>query len=108
VAVRIDRKRALPVALAGVLVVAVAVFGAFAMRSPAPAAAPRTAKPLAGAPPLVLALPAKPRGGEKALAEVAADMRAGHRSQAATALTRARDLLGAGDLRVQVAGALLR
>jgi Flp pilus assembly protein TadD len=108
VAARIDRKRALPVAIAGTLVVVVAVLGALALRSPAPAAAPRTAKPLAGAPPLVLDLPAKPQGGEKALAEVAADLRAGHRSQAATALTRARDLLGAGDLRVQVAGALLR
>jgi tetratricopeptide (TPR) repeat protein len=108
VAARIDRKRALPVAVAGFLVVAVAVFGAFALRSPAPAPAPRSSQPLTGAPPLVLDLPAKPRGGERALAAVAADMRAGHRSQAATALTRARDLLGAGDLRVQVAGALLR
>ena len=105
---RIDQKRALPVAVAGVLVVAVAVLGALALRSPAPAAALRSSTPLTGAPPLVLDLPAKPRGGEQALAVVAADMRSGHRSQAATALTRARDLLGAGDLRVQVAGALLR
>ncbi|MDX6620482.1 MAG: hypothetical protein QOK36_2868 [Gaiellales bacterium] len=105
---RIDQKRALPVAIAGVLVVAVAVLGALALRSPAPAAVPHSSTPLTGAPPLVLDLPAKPKRGEQALAVVAADMRSGHRSQAATALTRARDLLGAGDLRVQVAGALLR
>jgi Flp pilus assembly protein TadD len=105
---RIDRKRALPVTVAGVVAVLVIVIGALALRSPAPAAAPKTAKPLAGAPPLVLDLPAKPKGGDQALATVAADLRAGKRSNAATALTRARDLLGAGDLRVQVAGALLR
>ena len=105
---RIDRKRVVPVAVVGVIVVAVAVIGALATRSPAPAAAPRLAAPLSGAPPLVLALPAHPKGGEKALAAVVRDMSSGHRSQAATALARARDLLGAGDLRVQTAGALLR
>ena len=105
---RIDRQRALPVAVGGVIVLAAAVLGAFALRSPAPAAAPRTSAPLSGAPPLVLDLPARPRGGEQALAEVAADMRAGRRVQAEASLRRARDLLGAGDLRVQTAGALLR
>ena len=105
---RIDPKRALPVAVAGAFVVAIAVIGALALRSPAPAAPPRLSKPLAGAPPLVLDLPAKPEGGEQALAAVVADLGAGRRSQAATALNRARDLLGAGDLRVQVAGAILR
>ena len=104
----IDPKRAAPIAAAGALVVAVAVIGALALRSPAPAAAPESSAPLKGAPPLVLDLPAKPKGGERALASVAADLRAGRRSEAATALTRARGLLGAGDLRVQVAGALLR
>jgi tetratricopeptide (TPR) repeat protein len=105
---RIDRKRAVPVAVAGALVVAVAILGALALRSPAPAAAPRSSEPLAGAPPLVLDLPEKPQGGLAALAAVAADMRAKRRSQAEAALRRARALLGAGDLRVQVAGALLR
>jgi tetratricopeptide (TPR) repeat protein len=108
VAAGIDRKRAVPVAVAGVLVVAVAVLGALALRSPTPAAAPRSSEPLRGAPPLVLELPARPRGGERALAAVAADMRAGRRARAEAALRRARTLLGAGDLRVQVAGALLR
>jgi tetratricopeptide (TPR) repeat protein len=108
VAPRIDRKRAVPVAVAGVLVVAVAILGALALRSPDPAAAPRSSAPLAGAPPLVLDLPAKPAGGLAALAAVAADMRAKRRGEAAAALRRARAQLGAGDLRVQVAGALLR
>ncbi len=98
----------MPVAAAGLLVVAIAIAGALAMRSPAPAAAPRSSAPLAGAPPLVLDLPAKPAGGLAQLAAVAADMRAKHRAQAEAALRRARALLGAGDLRVQVAGALLR
>ena len=98
----------MPVAVAGVLVVAVAIFGALALRSPAPAAAPRSSPPLTGAPPLVLALPAKPEGGLAALAQVAADMRAKRHARAVAALRRARALLGAGDLRVQVAGALLR
>jgi tetratricopeptide (TPR) repeat protein len=104
----IDRKRAVPVAAAGALVVAVAVLGALALRSPAPAAAPRSSAPLKGGPPLVLDLPAKPRGGLGALAAVAADMRADRPARAEAALRRARRLLGAGDLRVQVAGALLR
>jgi len=108
VAAGIDRARALPVAVAGVAVVAVIVIGAFALRSPAPAAAPASAAPLKGSPPLVLDLPAKPVGGLAALAEVATDMRAGRPAQAEASLTRARRLLGAGDLRVQVAGALLR
>jgi tetratricopeptide (TPR) repeat protein len=108
VVARIDRKRAAPVAVAGALVVAVAVIGALALRSPAPAAAPRSSAPLKGSPPLVLDLPAHPRGGEAALAVVAADIGKGRRAQAETALRRARALLGAGDLRVQVAGALLR
>jgi tetratricopeptide (TPR) repeat protein len=104
----IDRKRAVPVAAAGALVVAVAVAGALALRSPAPAAAPRSSAPLTGSPPLVLDLPARPRGGEAALAAVSADIGAGRRRQAETALRRARALLGAGDTRVQVAAALLR
>ena len=79
----------MPVALAGALVVAVAVIGAFALRSPSPAAAPRSSAPLTGAPPLVLDLPQRPTGGEAALAAVSAD-------------------IGAGDMRVQVAGAVLR
>jgi tetratricopeptide (TPR) repeat protein len=95
------------VAVAGALVVAVAVLGALALRSPTPASAPRSSAPLKGAPPLVLELPAKPRGGLGALAAVAADLRADRRVQAEAALRRARALLGAGDLRVQVAGALL-
>ena len=94
--------------MAGALVVAVAVLGAFALRSPAPAAAPKSTAPLAGAPPLVLELPAKPRGGLAALATVAKSLRAGRAQEAETALARARAQLGAGDLRVQVAGALLR
>ena len=57
--------------------VVVTVIGALALRSPAPAAARAPPKPLAGAPPLVLDLPAKPKGGEQALATVAADLRAG-------------------------------
>jgi len=104
----IDRKRAIPVAIAGAVVLAAAILGAFALRSPAPAAAPRLAEPLRGSPPLVLDLPAHPRGGAKALAAVAADLRAGRRAQAEASLRRARALLGAGDMRVQVAGALLR
>jgi tetratricopeptide (TPR) repeat protein len=104
----IDRKRAVPVAVAGALVVAVALTGAFALRSPAPAAAPRSSAPLTGFPPLVLDLPAHPRGGAAALAAVSADIGAGRRGLAETALRRARALLGAGDMRVQVAGALLR
>lgn len=88
--------------------VAVAVIGALVLRSPAPAAAPRLAPPLTGAPPLVLDLPARPRGGDAALASLSADIAAGRRSRAGTALRQARALLGAGDLRVQVAGALLR
>ena len=75
----IDRKRAVPVAAAGALVVAVAVIGALALRSPAPAAAPRSSAPLTGSPPLVLDLPAHPRGGEAALAAVSADIGAGRR-----------------------------
>jgi tetratricopeptide (TPR) repeat protein len=108
VAARIDRNRALPVVGIGVLVVAAAVLGAFALRDPAPAAAPKSSAPLKGSPPLVLDLPAKPTGGLAQLAAVAADMRAGKTQQADAALRRARALLGAGDLRVQVAGALLR
>ncbi|MDX6629885.1 MAG: hypothetical protein QOH00_2131 [Gaiellales bacterium] len=104
----IDRKRAVPVAAAGALVVAVALIGALALRSPAPAAAPRSSTPLKGAPPLVLDLPRQPRGGEAALAALSADIGAGRRTQAETALRRARALLGAGDMRVQVAQALLR
>lgn len=104
----IDRKRAVPVAAAGALVVAVALIGALALRSPAPAAAPRSSTPLKGAPPLVLDLPERPRGGEAALAALSADIGAGRRTQAEIALRRARALLGAGDMRVQVAGALLR
>jgi tetratricopeptide (TPR) repeat protein len=104
----IDKKRALPVAAAGALVVVVAVIGALALRSPAPAAAPRSSPPLTGYPPLVLNLPARPRGGEAALAAVAADIGVGRRQKAGSTLRRARALLGAGDLRVQVAGALLR
>jgi tetratricopeptide (TPR) repeat protein len=104
----IDRKRAVPVAAAGALVVVVAVIGAFALRSPAPAEAPRSSTPLAGSPPLVLDLPEHPRGGEAALAALSADIGAGRRAQAENALRRARAQLGAGDLRVQVAGALLR
>ena len=104
----IDRKRALSVAAAGALVVAAVVLGALALRSPAPAAAPRSSAPLSGAPPLVLDLPARPRGGEAALAAVSSDIAAGRRGSAETALRRARALLGAGDMRVQVAGALLR
>jgi tetratricopeptide (TPR) repeat protein len=90
------------------IVLVVVVFGALALRSPAPAAAPRLSEPLTGSPPLVLDLPARPQGGEQALAAVAADMRAGRRAQAELALRRARNLLGAGDMRVQVANALLR
>ena len=105
---RIDRTRAVPVAVVGLVVIAAVILGAFALRSPAPAAAPRSAPPLRGAPPLILDLPAHPRGGEQALAAVSAAMRAGHPAQAQAALRRARRLLGAGDLRVQVAGALLR
>jgi tetratricopeptide (TPR) repeat protein len=108
VAARIDRRRAVPVAVAGALVVAVALLGALALRSPAPAEAPRASAPLRGAPPLVLDLPARPRGGLKELAAVAAGLRAGRRERADAALRRARALLGAGDLRVQVAGALVR
>ena len=104
----IDRKRAVAVAAAGALVVAVAVAGALALRSPAPAAAPRSSPALTGSPPLVLDLPAHPRGGNAALAAVSADIGAGRRRQAETALRRARALLGAGDTRVQVAAALLR
>jgi tetratricopeptide (TPR) repeat protein len=104
----IDRKRAVKVAAAGALVVAAAVIGALALRSPAPAAAPRSSPPLSGSPPLVLDLPAHPRGGDAALAEVSSEISAGRRGPAATALRRARALLGAGDMRVQVAGALLR
>ena len=96
------------VAAAGALVVAAAVIGALALRSPAPAAAPRSSAPLTGAPPLVLDLPAHPRGGEAALAALSSDLAAGRRGRAETALRRARALLGAGDMRVQVAGALLR
>ncbi len=107
-AARIDRKRALPVAIAGALVVAAAVLGALALRDPAPASAPRSSEPLDGAPPLVLDLPAKPAGGLADLAAVARGMRDGRRAQAEAALGRARDALGAGDLRVQVAGAMLR
>ncbi len=106
-AARIDRKRALPVAIAGVLVVAVAVFGALALRDPAPAAAPRSSAPLSGSPPLVLDLPAKPSGGLADLAAVGNELRAGRTAQAEAALVRARRTLGAGDLRVQVAGALV-
>ena len=95
----------MPVAVAGALVVAVAVVGAFALRSPSPAAAPRSSAPLTGAPPLVLDLPQRPKGGEAALAAVSADIGAGRRAQAETSLRRARALLGAGDMRVQVAGA---
>ena len=69
----------MPVAAAGALVVAVAVLGALALRSPAPAAAPRSSAPLTGSPPLVLDLPAHPRGGEAALAAVSADIGAGRR-----------------------------
>jgi hypothetical protein len=104
----IDRKRAVSVAAAGALVVAAAVIGALALRSPAPAAAPRSSAPLTGVPPLVLDLPAHPRGGEAALAALSSDLSAGRRGPAETALRRARALLGAGDMRVQVAGALLR
>lgn len=104
----IDRKRFLPVAVAGVLVVAVAVLGALALRDPAPAAAPRSSAPLSGAPPLVLQLPAKPAGGLADLAAIATNLRAGRRAPAEAALVRARRALGAGDLRVQVAGAMLR
>ena len=71
----------MPVAVAGALVVAVAVIGALALRSPAPAAAPRSSAPLTGSPPLVLDLPAHPRGGEAALAAVSADIGAGRRAQ---------------------------
>jgi tetratricopeptide (TPR) repeat protein len=108
VAARIDRKRALPVAIAGLLVVAAAVLGALALRDPAPVAAPRSSAPLNGAPPLVLELPAEPSGGLADLAAVAKQMRAGRAAQAEAALARARRALGAGDLRVQVAGAMLR
>jgi tetratricopeptide (TPR) repeat protein len=104
----IDRKRAASVAVVGMIVLVVVVLGALALRSPAPAAAPRLSEPLTGSPPLVLDLPARPQGGEQALAAVAADMRAGRRAQAELALRRARNLLGAGDMRVQVANALLR
>jgi Flp pilus assembly protein TadD len=107
VAARIDRKRALPVAIAGVLVVAVAVFGALALRDPSPAAAPRSSAPLSGSPPLVLDLPAKPSGGLADLAAVGNNLRAGRTAGAEAALVRARRTLGAGDLRVQVAGALV-
>jgi tetratricopeptide (TPR) repeat protein len=107
VAARIDRKRALPVAVAGILVVAVAVLGALALRSPAPAAAPKSSEPLSGSPPLVLDLPAKPTGGLAELSSVGKDLRAGRAAQAEAALARARRALGAGDLRVQVAGALV-
>src|SRR4051794_26195249 len=107
VAARIDRKRAVPVAVAGVLVVAVAVLGALALRDPAPAAPPRSSEPLAGSPPLVLDLPAKPSGGLADLASVGTELRAGRTSGAEAALARARRALGAGDLRVQVAGALV-
>lgn len=106
-AARIDRKRALPVAIAGVLVVAVAVLGALALRDPAPSAAPRSSAPLSGSPPLVLDLPAKPSGGLADLAAVGNQLRAGRTVQAEAALVRARRTLGAGDLRVQVAGALV-
>ncbi|MDX6600486.1 MAG: hypothetical protein QOE87_4373 [Gaiellales bacterium] len=106
-AARIDRKRALPVAIAGVAVVAVAVLGALALRSPAPAAAPRSSEPLSGSPPLVLDLPAKPSGGLSDLAAVGKELRAGRTARAEAALARARRALGAGDLRVQVAGALV-
>ena len=71
----------MPVAAAGALVVVVAVIGALALRSPAPAAAPRSSAPLTGSPPLVLDLPAHPRGGEAALAAVAADIGAGRRAR---------------------------
>lgn len=104
----IDRKRAVPVAAAGAVVVLVSVIGALALRSPAPAPAPRSSAPLTGYPPLVLDLPAHPRRGEAALAAVSALIADGRRARAAVALRRARALLGAGDLRVQVAGALLR
>jgi tetratricopeptide (TPR) repeat protein len=104
---RIDHRRALAVAAAGVLVALAAVAGALALRDPAPASAPRASAPLPGSPPLVLALPAKPTGGLADLAAVASDLRAGRAAQARTALARARSALGAGDLRVQVAGALL-
>ena len=107
-AARIDSKRALPVAIAGALVVAVAVLGALALRDPAPAAPPRGSAPLSGAPPLVLDLPAKPSGGLADLGAVARQMRAGRRAEAEAALVRARRALGAGDLRVRVAGAMLR
>ena len=98
----------MPVAVAGALVVAVAVIGAFALRSPSPAAAPRSSAPLTGAPPLVLDLPSAPRAAKQLSRPSSADIGAGRRAQAETSLRRARALLGAGDMRVQVAGALLR
>jgi Flp pilus assembly protein TadD len=104
----IDRTRAVAVAAAGAFVVVAALIGALALRSPAPAAAPPSSTPLTGSPPLVLDLPAHPRGGEAALAAVSTDIGEGRPAQAESALRRARALLGAGDLRVQVAGALLR
>ena len=99
----------MPVAVAGALVVAVAVIGAFALRSPG---AGRGA-PLLGSTDRSTAARARPaaahpQGGEAALAAVSADIGAGRRAQAETSLRRARALLGAGDMRVQVAGALLR
>ena len=85
----IDRKRALSVAAAGALVVAAVVLGALALRSPAPAAAPRSSAPLQRSA-AARARPARaPAGGEAALAAVASDIAAGRRGSAETALRRA-------------------
>ena len=104
---RIDRKRAVPVAVAGVLVVAVVVSARSrcAARRPPPRRARAAAE---GAPPLVLDLPAKPTGGLAALAKVAADMRANRHAQARRRCGAHVRCSVPGDLRVQVAGALLR
>ena len=86
-----------------------AIVGAFALRSPAPAAAPRSSAPLRGRA-AARARPARAsaRAARRRSRRSRRTCAPGRRAQAEAALRRARALLGAGDLRVQVAGALLR